>query len=168
MPLPNTGNVATPLAFGYQAQISDGVTDILLRLAVAPGRELSITTAPLSAQQVNTAQVPEEFRAEFGQSYARSDFSGGAGLDQAHKRNQGPNDFRRFFDSKGVDVFKNANDKGQNYSLELHFDTELNKSSSNANQHVLTHEDVIWLAQGHDVYYSTVKKLSDYLQKENP
>jgi hypothetical protein len=30
MPLPNTGNVATPLAFGYQAQISDGVTDILL------------------------------------------------------------------------------------------------------------------------------------------
>ena len=155
MPLPNTGNVATPLAFGYQAQISDGVTDILLRLAVAPGRELSITTAPLSAQQVNTAQVPEEFRAEFGQSYARSDFSGGAGLDQAHKRNQGPNDFRRFFDSKGVDVFKNANDKGQNYSLELHFDTSLNKSSSNANQHVLTHEDVIWLAQGHDIYYSS-------------
>jgi hypothetical protein len=155
MPLPNTGNVATPLAFGYQAQISDGVTDILLRLAVAPGRELSITTAPLSAQQVNTAQVPEEFRAEFGQSYARSDFSGGAGLDQAHKRNQGPNDFRRFFDSKGVDVFKNANDKGQSYSLELHFDTELNKSSSNANQHVLTHEDVIWLAQGHDIYYSS-------------
>jgi len=155
MPLPNTGNVATPLAFGYQAQISDGVTDILLRLAVAPGRELSITTAPLSAQQVNTAQVPEEFRAEFGQSYARSDFSGGAGLDQAHKRNQGPNDFRRFFDSKGVDVFKNANDKGQSYSIELHFDTELNKSSSNANQHVLTHEDVIWLSQGHDIYYSS-------------
>ena len=155
MPLPNTGNVATPLAFGYQAQISDGVTDILLRLAVAPGRELSITTAPLSAQQVNTAQVPEEFRAEFGQSYARSDFSGGAGLDQAHKRNQGPNDFRRFFDSKGVDVFKNANDKGQNYALELHYDTELNKASANANQHVLTHEDVIWLAQGHDIYYSS-------------
>ena len=65
MPLPSTSNVTNPLAFGYQAQISDGITDILLRLAVAPGRELSITTAPLSAQQVNTAQVPEEFRAEF-------------------------------------------------------------------------------------------------------
>ena len=71
MPLPSTSNVNTPLAFGYQAQISDGITDILLRLAVAPGRELSITTAPLSAQQVNTAQVPEEFRAEFGQAFAR-------------------------------------------------------------------------------------------------
>lgn len=155
MPLPNTGNVATPLAFGYQAQISDGVTDILLRLAVAPGRELSITTAPLSAQQVNTAQVPEEFRAEFGQSYARSDLSGGAGLDQAHKRNQGPNDFRRFFDSKGVDVFINADDKEQSYSLQLHYDTSLNKSSSNVNQHVLTHDDIIWLSQGHDIYYSS-------------
>ena len=98
MPLPSTSNVNTPLAFGYQAQISDGITDILLRLAVAPGRELSITTAPLSAQQVNTAQVPEEFRAEFGQAFARADFSGGAGLDQAHQRIQGTNDFRRFFD----------------------------------------------------------------------
>ena len=97
MPLPSTSNVSNPLAFGYQAQISDGITDILLRLAVAPGRELTITTAPLSAQQVNTAQVPEEFRAEFGQSFARSDFSGGAGLDQAHSRQQGTNDFRRFF-----------------------------------------------------------------------
>jgi hypothetical protein len=155
MPLPNTGNVATPLAFGYQAQISDGVTDILLRLAVAPGRELSITTAPLSAQQVNTAQVPEEFRAEFGQSYARSDLSGGAGLDQAHKRNQGPNDFRRFFDSKGVDVFINADDKEQSYSLQLHYETSLNKSSSNVNQNVLTHDDIIWLSQGHDIYYSS-------------
>jgi hypothetical protein len=155
MPLPNTGNVSTPLAFGYQAQISDGVTDILLRLAVAPGRELSITTAPLSAQQVNTAQVPEEFRAEFGQSYARSDFSGGAGLDQAHKRNAGPNDFRRFFDSKGVDVFKNANDKGQSYSLELHHDTELNRSSSESQQHIISHEDILYVAEGHNVYYSS-------------
>lgn len=155
MPLPNTGNVSTPLAFGYQAQISDGVTDILLRLAVAPGRELSITTAPLSAQQVNTAQVPEEFRAEFGQSFARSDFSGGAGLDQAHKRNAGPNDFRRFFDSKGVDVFKNANDKGQSYSLELHHDTELNRSSSEVQQHIISHEDILYVAEGHNVYYSS-------------
>ena len=88
------------------------------------------------------AQVPEEFRAEFGQSYARSDLSGGAGLDQAHKRNQGPNDFRRFFDSKGVDVFINADDKEQSYSLQLHYETSLNKSSSNVNQNVLTHEDI--------------------------
>ena len=157
MPLPSTSNVANPLAFGYQAQISDGITDILLRLAVAPGRELTITTAPLSAQQVNTAQVPEEFRAEFGQSYARSDFSGGAGLDQAHQRIQGTNDFRRFFDSKGIDVFKNADDSGKAYSIELLPETTAlsARASSNANQHIIAHEDVLYVAQGHDVFYSS-------------
>ena len=157
MPLPSTSNVSNPLAFGYQAQISDGITDILLRLAVAPGRELSITTAPLSAQQVNTAQVPEEFRAEFGQSYARSDFSGGAGLDQAHARDTGPNDYKRFFDSKGVDVFKNANDKGRAYSIELLKETSLitARASSETEQHVISHEDILYVAQGHDIYYSS-------------
>lgn len=162
MPLPNTSNVATPLAFGYQAQISDGVTDILMRLAVAPGRELSITTAPLSAQQINTAQTPEEFRAEFGQSYARSDFSGGAGLDYAHKRNPGPNDFRRFYDSKGIDVFSNANDKGQSYSIKLLHETESisARSSTETEQHILSHEDVLYVAQGHNVYYSSDQGVS--------
>jgi hypothetical protein len=157
MPLPNTSNVATPLAFGYQANISDGVTDILLRLAVAPGRELSITTAPLSAQQVNTAQIPEEFRAEFGQSYGRSDLSGGAGLDQAHQRNQGPNDYRRFFDSKGVDVFSNADDKGKAYNIKLLHQTELiaARASSEVEQHIISHEDVLYVAQGHNIYYSS-------------
>ena len=157
MPLPSTSNVTNPLAFGYQAQISDGITDILLRLAVAPGRELTITTAPLSAQQVNTAQVPEEFRAEFGQSFARADFSGGAGLDQAHQRIQGTNDFRRFFDSKGVDVFKNADDSGSAYSIELLNETTAitSRASSNANQHIVAHEDVLYVAQGHDIFYSS-------------
>ena len=157
MPLPSTSNVNTPLAFGYQAQISDGITDILLRLAVAPGRELSITTAPLSAQQVNTAQVPEEFRAEFGQAFARADFSGGAGLDQAHQRIQGTNDFRRFFDSKGIDVFKNADDSGKAYSIELLNETTAvtARASSNANQHIIAHDAVLYVAQGHDIFYSS-------------
>ncbi len=157
MPLPTSSNVATPLAFGYQAQISDGVTDILMRLAVAPGRELSITTAPLSAQQINTAQTPEEFRAEFGQSYARSDFSGGAGLDYAHQRNPGPNDYRRFYDSKGIDVFSNADDKGSSYSIGLLHETEAitARNSSNVNQNIIGHDDTLWVSQGHDVFYST-------------
>ena len=157
MPLPSTSNVSNPLAFGYQAQISDGITDILLRLAVAPGRELTITTAPLSAQQVNTAQVPEEFRAEFGQSFARSDFSGGAGLDQAHSRQQGTNDFRRFFDSKGIDVFKNADDSGKAYSIELLNETTAitSRASSSAYQEIIAHEDVLYVGQGHNVYYSS-------------
>jgi len=157
MPVPNTSNVDRALAWGYHAQISDGTTDLLLRLAVAPGRELSVTTAPLSAQQINTAQTPEEFRAEFGQTYARSDFSGGAGLDQAHQRNQGPNDFRRFFDSKGVDVFKYASEKGQAYKIALHHETEAitSRASTETEQHIVALEDVLYVAQGHNVYYSS-------------
>ena len=78
MPIPNTSNVDRGISMGIPGTNIDGTTDLLLRLAVAPGRELSVTTAPLAAQQINTAQTPEEFRAEFGQTYARSDFTGGA------------------------------------------------------------------------------------------
>ena len=157
MPIPNTSNVDRALAWGYQAQISDGTTDLLLRLAVAPGRELSVTTAPLAAQQINTAQTPEEFRAEFGQTYARSDFTGGAGLDQAHQRNAAPNDFRRFFDSKGVDVFKNAGEKGDAYSLCLHKETEAiaSQASTEAIQCMVEYEDIIALGRGNQVFIST-------------
>ena len=157
MPIPNTSNVDRALAWGYQAQISDGTTDLLLRLAVAPGRELSVTTAPLAAQQINTAQTPEEFRAEFGQTYARSDFTGGAGLDQAHQRNAAPNDFRRFFDSKGVDVFKNAGEKGDAYSLCLHKETEAvaAHASTETFQSMVEVDDTIILARDEQVYKTT-------------
>ena len=157
MPIPNTSNVDRALAWGYQAQISDGTTDLLLRLAVAPGRELSVTTAPLAAQQINTAQTPEEFRAEFGQTYARSDFTGGAGLDQAHQRNAAPNDFRRFFDSKGVDVFKNAGEKGDAYSLCLHKETEAiaSQASTEAIQCMVEYEDIIALGRGNQVFITS-------------
>ena len=78
-------------------------------------------------------------------------------LDQAHQRNQGPNDFRRFFDSKGVDVFSNADDKGKAYSIKLLHNTELisDRASSEVEQHIISHEDVLYVAQGHNIYYSS-------------
>ena len=172
MPIPNTSNVDRALAWGYQAQISDGTTDLLLRLAVAPGRELSVTTAPLAAQQINTAQTPEEFRAEFGQTYARSDFTGGAGLDQAHQRNAAPNDFRRFFDSKGVDVFKNAGEKGDAYSLCLHKETEAvaAHASTEAIQCMVEYEDTIVLGRGNQVFITSnnFESVSTYTNGVSP
>ena len=172
MPIPNTSNVDRALAWGYQAQISDGTTDLLLRLAVAPGRELSVTTAPLAAQQINTAQTPEEFRAEFGQTYARSDFTGGAGLDQAHQRNAAPNDFRRFFDSKGVDVFKNAGEKGDAYSLCLHKETEAvaAHASTEAIQCMVEYEDTIVLGRGNQVFITSnnFESVTTYINGSSP
>ncbi len=154
MPVPTSSSVARPLAWGYEAAINDGVTDLLLRMAVAPGREFSITTAPLAAQQINTAQVPEEFRAEFGQSYGRSDFSGGQGLDQAHQRNNRTNDFRRFFDSKGVNVFKYAGEKGDQYKLELLHDTTLVRSDNATNQVLVSGNNTLYVGDGNKVHQS--------------
>ena len=155
MPVPTSSQVTRPLAWGYEASISDGITDVLLRLATAPGREFSLTTAPLSAQQINTSQTPEEFRSEFGQSYGRSDFSGGQGLDQAHQRTQGKNDFRRFFDSKGVDVFKYAGEKGEQYKLELLHSTAISRSDTATNQHLVSVSNILFVGDGNKVYKST-------------
>tara|TARA_Y100001960_G_scaffold94088_3_gene101436 strand:+ start:1979 stop:3952 length:1974 start_codon:yes stop_codon:yes gene_type:complete len=155
MPVPTSSQVSRPLAWGYEASINDGITDVLLRLATAPGRELSLTTAPVSAQQINTSQIPEEFRAEFGQSYGRSDFSGGQGLDQAHQRDQGPNDFKRFFDSKGIDVFKFAGEKGDQYKVQLHNDVTLARSDNATNQVMVSANNVLYVGDGHNIYYSS-------------
>ena len=155
MPVATSSAVTRPLAWGYEASISDGVTDLLLRMATAPGREFSITTAPLAAQQINTAQVPEEFRAEFGQSYGRSDFSGGQGLDQAHQRNTRPNEYRRFFDSKGVDVFKFAGEKGEQYKIQLLNATTLARSDNATNQVLVSANNILYVGDGRYVYSST-------------
>ena len=148
MPVPTSSAVARPLAWGYEASISDGITDVLLRLATAPGREFTLTTAPLAAQQINTSQTPEEFRSEFGQSYGRSDFSGGQGLDQAHQRTQGKNDYRRFFDSKGIDVFKYAGEKGEQYKLELLHSTAISRSDTATNQHLVSVSNILFVGLG--------------------
>ncbi len=155
MPVPTSGEVTRPLAWGYEASISDGITDVLLRLATAPGREFTLTTAPLAAQQINTSQTPEEFRSEFGQSYGRSDFSGGQGLDQAHQRTQGKNDYKRFFDSKGVDVFKYAGEKGTQYKVELLHKTTLARSDTATNQVLVSSSNTLYVGDGNKIYQST-------------
>ena len=79
-------------------------------------------------------------------------FSGGVGLDQT-QRIQGTNDFRRFFDGKGIDVFKNTDDGGKAYNIELLNETAMFKTGSNANQHIIAHEMFIYA--GDNIYYSS-------------
>ena len=80
--LPSPANTSAPQSKGYEANLDD----LLLRFAVGPGRQLNINTAPLQAQAIQTSETPEDFQQEFGQIYSRTDFSGGSGLDKAHKR----------------------------------------------------------------------------------
>ena len=65
---------------------------------------MTISTAEFPGQEVNLKQNPEDITTNIGQIFSRSDFSGGQGLDSAHRRNNKENDVSRFFDSKGVDL----------------------------------------------------------------
>jgi hypothetical protein len=117
--LPSPANTNAPEAQGFEANLDD----LFLRFAVGPGRQMSINTAPLQAQAIQTSETPEDFQQEFGQIFSRTDFAGGSGLDKAHKRNAGENDFQRFWDSKGIDVFS-GKEVGQEYKVSLLHDTE--------------------------------------------
>ena len=117
--LPSPANTNAPEAQGFEANLDD----LFLRFAVGPGRQMNINTAPLQAQAIQTSETPEDFQQEFGQIFSRTDFAGGSGLDKAHKRNAGENDFQRYWDSKGVDVFS-GKAVGQEYNISLLHDTE--------------------------------------------
>ena len=90
--LPSPANTSAPESQGFEANLDD----LFLRFAVGPGRQMNINTAPLQAQAIQTSETPEDFQQEFGQIYSRSDFAGGSGLDKAHRRNAGENDFQRY------------------------------------------------------------------------
>ncbi len=126
--LPSPANTNAPESQGFEANLDD----LFLRFAVGPGRQLNINTAPLQAQAIQTSETPEDFQQEFGQIFSRTDFAGGSVLDKAHQRNGGDNDFQRFWDSKGIDVFS-GKQVGQEYKVSLLHDTSELSSSTNTN-----------------------------------
>ena len=149
--LPSSANTANPQGLGYEADLDD----LFLRFAVGPGRQLRIDTAPLQAQAINTSETPEDFQQEFGQIYSRIDFSGGEGLDKAHKRNGTDRDYARYWDSKGVDVFGGDNDDSYNVQL-LHDTEDLGVTLSDTNNYMTqTTNGNLYLADGTTLYEST-------------
>ena len=148
--LPSPSNTAQPQAQGFEANLDD----LFLRFAVGPGRQMQINTAPLQAQAIQTSETPEDFQQEFGQIYSRTNFSGGEGLDKAHRREGTPNDFSRFWDSKGIDVFHAEQDNS--YSVRLLKDVEqktLTLSSEN-NYLAQTTNGYMYITDGTSIYQS--------------
>ena len=141
--LPSPSNTSAPESQGFEANLDD----LFLRFAVGPGRQMSINTAPLQAQAIQTSETPEDFQQEFGQIFSRTDFAGGSGLDKAHKRNAGPNDFQRYWDSKGVDVFT-GKEVGQEYKVSLLHDTDEVQSTSSTNLYMQELGGEIFFADG--------------------
>lgn len=100
MSSPTTANVTRPRADGFGVLLNEDY----FRLAVGPERPLTIQTTELQAPPVQTAQNPEEIGTEFGQVYARSEFSGGEGLDRAHQREEVEGQATRYWDSLHVNI----------------------------------------------------------------
>ena len=125
-----TINISNPKRYGYDVRIDD----ILLRSAVGPGREMQIQSSDVQEGQINVKQNPEDFTSNLGRIYSRNNFTGGQGLDTAHRANGSPKDTTRFFDSKGVDVFHG--DDETSYHVHLLHTTAEELSFSNSNNYL--------------------------------
>ena len=148
--LPSTSNTSAPESQGFEANLDD----LFLRFAVGPGRQMNINTAPLQAQAIQTSETPEDFQQEFGQIFSRTDFAGGSGLDKAHQRNASPNDFQRYWDSKGIDVFS-GKEVGQEYKVSLLHDTDEVQTTTGTNLYMQELGGEIFYADG-----AVLKKVS--------
>ena len=148
--LPSPSNTSAPESQGFEANLDD----LFLRFAVGPNRQMNINTAPLQAQAIQTSETPEDFQQEFGQIFSRTDFAGGSGLDKAHQRNANPNDFQRYWDSKGIDVFS-GKEVGQEYKVSLLHDTDEVQTTTGTNLYMQELGGEIFYADG-----AVLKKVS--------
>jgi hypothetical protein len=146
-----TINTSNPKRYGYDVRIDD----ILLRTAVGPGREMQIQSSDVQEGQINVKQNPEDFTSNLGRIYSRNNFTGGQGLDTAHRANGDSKDTTRFFDSKGVDVFHG--DDEASYHIHLLYTTaaESISFSSDNNYMARTTNGNIYVADGTTIYEST-------------
>ena len=145
-----TVNISNPKRYGYDVRIDD----ILLRSAVGPGREMQIQSSDVQEGQINVKQNPEDFTSNLGRIYSRNNFTGGQGLDTAHRPNGSPKDTTRFFDSKGVDVFHG--DDETSYHVHLLHTTAEKLSFSNSNNYLAqTTNGDMYVTDGTTIYKST-------------
>jgi hypothetical protein len=108
-----------------------------------------------TGQQVNVAQNPEDFTSNLGRIYSRNNFSGGQGLDTAHRRNGTDKDVTRFWDSKGVDVF-HADDETSYHLHLLHVTEDAGLNFSGTNNYITqTTNGNLYVTDETTVYQST-------------
>lgn len=130
--VPTTADVSNPKRKGYDFRLDN----LLFRTAISNDRQLVIRSAEFPNQQIDLRQNPEDITTNIGQIFSRNDFSGGQGLDYAHKRNNVDKDVTRFFDSKGVDVFHG--DDETSYNVHLLYKTAPEGISFNGTNNYLT------------------------------
>ena len=149
--VPTTADVSNPQRKGYDFRLDN----LLFRTAISTDRQLVIRSAEFPNQQIDLRQNPEDITTNIGQIFSRNDFSGGQGLDYAHKRNNSDKDVTRFFDSKGVDVFHG--DEDTSYNVHLLYKTAAEGISfSNSNNYLAQITNgKLYVSDGTTVYEST-------------
>ena len=126
-----TLSVNNPKRLGYDIRLDLN----LYRTAVGPGREMTIQSSNVEEGNINVKQNAEDFTSNLGRIYSRNNFSGGQGLDTAHRANGTPKDTTRFWDSKGVDVFHGDDENSYNVHL-LHTTASESISFSGTNNYL--------------------------------
>ena len=148
--VPTTNLISNPKRYGYDVRIDT----LLLRSAVGPGREMQIQSSDVQEGQINLKQNPEDFTSNLGRIYSRNNFSGGQGLDTAHRTNGSPKDSTRFWDSKGIDVFHG--DDETSYHVHLLHTTVSKLSLSGSNNYLAqTTNGDMYVTDGTTIYKST-------------
>jgi hypothetical protein len=162
--LPTISQVANPQGWGYGARLDE----LLLRLAVGPDRTAETETAQAQAQRIQTESNPENFVPESGQPFSRSDFSGGEGLDFAHRRQPDPNDSIRFWDSVGVDVFSKEPGQIRSAGLLLAMETIASTGTDSAPHMVLHPDGYLLRVSGNNVLKVATPSATPSVTTEDP
>ena len=133
MSLPTKTSVTRPQAWGYDAALDD----LLIRFAQTP--PVRIVTAPKQPDRIQTEQTSEDYLPEFGRVFSRNNFTGGAGLDFAHRADADRSDATRYWDSKGIDI--SVVKPGELATASLLVDTESLWASANSNLYMTELDD---------------------------
>ena len=144
-----TINISNPKRYGYDVRIDD----ILLRSAVGPGREMQIQSSDVQEGQINVKQNPEDFTSNLGRIYSRNNFTGGQGLDTAHRTNGSPKIQQDFLIVK---VLMYSIDDETSYHVHLLHTTAEELSFSNSNNYLAqTTNGDMYVTDGTTIYKST-------------
>jgi len=127
----NTSIISNPKRYGYDIRLDS----LYFRTAIGPGREMTIQSSDVQEGQINVKQNAEDFTSNLGRIYSRNNFSGGQGLDTAHRVDGTPKDTTRFWDSKGIDVFHGDDETSYNVHL-LHTTASESISFSGTNNYL--------------------------------
>ena len=149
--LATTTSVKNPRRYGYDVQIDN----LLFRSAVGPGREMTIQSSDVQEQGINVRQNAEDFTSNLGRIYSRNDFSGGQGLDTAHRANGTPKDATRYWDSQCVDVFQSDLDKSYNIQLLHTTEKEQALASTDNDNHMAVVGTKLYASDDATLYVST-------------